>query len=67
MLEAISDSDKEISDKSLDAVKQWLFKFNRSFIMPSDKQTEKIRKTIHKLGGMLPADIQKELLLTLPS
>jgi hypothetical protein len=65
MLEALTDDDDDINEKSLVAINRWLLSFNRSFTLPSDKQTKKIRKAIQDLDGIIPANIQKELLFTL--
>ena len=67
MLEAVSDEDEDIKEKSLAAIDRWLFRFNRSFALPDDMQTEKIKIIIHELNAKLPPNIQKELLFALPS
>ena len=66
MLEALSDDDEEIKEKSLVAIKRWLLVFNRSYSLPCKKQTAEIRDLIRSLNKILPTDIQKELLFVLP-
>jgi hypothetical protein len=67
MLEAVSDDDEDIREKALCAINRWLFCFNRSCALPSNKQIEKIRNIIHELERKLPENTQKELLFVLPS
>jgi len=67
MLEAVSDDDEDIKNKSIVAINRWLFRYNRSFALPSGKQTEKIRRIIQKLNRQLSSKIQEELLFILPS
>jgi len=67
MLEAASNDDEIVKEKSLVAINRWLFSFNRSFSLPNDNQIHKIRELIHDLDGVMPANDQKELLFALPS
>ena len=66
MLEALAYDDEQIREKSLVAIKRWLFSFNRSFALPSDKQSEEIRRLISTLSGVLGSKIANEILFVLP-
>jgi hypothetical protein len=65
MLETMHESEEAIREKALDAIKCWLFRFNRSYTLPSEIQVNIIRQLIHELNEVLLPDIQKELLFTL--
>ncbi|MCL1982176.1 MAG: hypothetical protein FWG53_03650 [Clostridiales bacterium] len=67
MLEAVFCNDEQIKEKSLTAINRWLFSFNRSFALPSKKQSGVIKKLILELNGKLPSSIQKELKFALPN
>ena len=67
MLEAVSDDDEHIKEKSYTAINRWLSSFNRYFALPSGKQTGVIKELIYELNEKLPSNIQKELLFTLPN
>jgi hypothetical protein len=66
MLEAVLCDDEQIREKSFVAINRWLFGFNRSFALPSEKQAETMRKIIDESKEILPTNIQKELLFALP-
>jgi len=66
MLEAAFSDDEQIKEKAFKAINRWLFRFNCSFVLPSEKQTETIRKNIYELNEKLSPNMQRELLFVLP-
>jgi hypothetical protein len=65
MLEAASYDDRQIREKSVDAIDRWLFRFNRSFVLPTPNQAEYIKELIRARGKVLSPKKEKELLFLL--
>jgi hypothetical protein len=66
MLDMMFGNEGSIKEKSLEAVRRWLLRFNKSFSLPSEMQIAEIQSLLCMLSGMLPPDIEKEILFVLP-
>jgi len=65
MLEALSCTMEDIRKLTIQAIDEWLFKFNKSFTEATMQQKETARQLIDFQGELLPPSVKKELLFVL--
>src|SRR5262249_55567627 len=61
LVSATADSDEKVTDKAKDAIGRWLWRFNRTFPVPTPTQLQNLRNVLEEHGAHVDDTTRRQL------